>query len=102
MTVHDPICTESGNLEAALYGSFLPIPSDDLFPIDDISEYAKEKMPGAVIALKDRIAINQGRERVKLKVTNNADRPVQVCFIAPQAYPSLMTAYSDWLTLPLH
>lgn len=32
VTVHDPICTDYGNLELALYGSFLPIPSQDKFP----------------------------------------------------------------------
>lgn len=78
VTVHDPICTEDGNLEAALYGSFLPIPPESAFPIVDAAEYAPEKMPGAVIAKKERIVINKGRERIKLRVTNNGDRPVQV------------------------
>ncbi|KAF9468200.1 urease [Collybia nuda] len=78
VTVHDPICTESGNLEAALYGSFLPIPSDDLFPLSDPFEYSPENAPGAVIASKELIMINKGRERVKLRVTNNGDRPIQV------------------------
>lgn len=76
--MHDPICTESGNLEAALYGSFLPIPSDNAFPILDEAEYAAEKAPGAIIPRKERIIINKGRERIKLRVTNNGDRPVQV------------------------
>lgn len=78
VTVHDPICTESGNLDAALYGSFLPIPSDELFPTVDPSEYSREKAPGAIIAQKDPIIINQGRERIQLRVTNNGDRPIQV------------------------
>ncbi|KZT20435.1 urease [Neolentinus lepideus HHB14362 ss-1] len=78
VTVHDPICTEDGDLVAALYGSFLPVPPDNLFPIADVSEYAKEKAPGAVIVKKDRIVINKGRDRIKLKVTNNGDRPIQV------------------------
>ncbi|KAF8183375.1 urease [Pholiota molesta] len=78
VTVHDPICTESGNLEAALYGSFLPIPPESAFPVIDVSEYAAEKAPGAVIAKKERIILNKGRERVKLRVTNNGDRPVQI------------------------
>ncbi|ORZ25814.1 urea amidohydrolase alpha subunit [Absidia repens] len=33
VTVHDPICSDNGNLEMALYGSFLPIPSLDRFPL---------------------------------------------------------------------
>ncbi|KAA1478514.1 urease [Dentipellis sp. KUC8613] len=78
VTVHDPICTEDGNLEAALYGSFLPIPANDTFPVSDLSEYAPERLPGAVIAKKERIVINRGRDRVRLKVTNNGDRPIQI------------------------
>ena len=79
VTVHDPICTESGNIEAALYGSFLPIPPMSHFPLIDVSEYAAEKMPGAVIVKKDSpIIINKGRERTRLRVTNNGCRPVQV------------------------
>ncbi|KAG5720781.1 hypothetical protein E4T56_gene18730, partial [Termitomyces sp. T112] len=78
VTVHDPICTEDGDLEAALYGSFLPAPSDDLFPPTDPQEYADEKAPGAIIARKENVIINKGRERIKLRVTNNGDRPIQV------------------------
>ncbi|KAG6853481.1 Urease [Blastosporella zonata] len=78
VTVHDPICTEDGNLEAALYGSFLPIPSDDLFSPSDPQEYAEERAPGAIIARKEGVVINKGRERIKIRVTNNGDRPIQV------------------------
>ena len=78
MTVHDPICTKSGNIEAALYGSFLPIPPQYLFPVIDVSEYAAEKMLGAIIVKKDSpIIINEGRVRTRLRVTNGC-RPVQV------------------------
>jgi hypothetical protein len=31
VTVQDPVCSEEGDLELALYGSFLPVPSADLF-----------------------------------------------------------------------
>ncbi|PPQ76528.1 hypothetical protein CVT26_013363 [Gymnopilus dilepis] len=78
VTVHDPICTEDGNLENALYGSFLPIPDQSLFPVVDPSEYALQKQPGAVIVKKEPIVINKGRERVRLRVTNNGDRPIQI------------------------
>lgn len=78
VTVHHPICTEDGNLEAALYGSFLPIPSQDLFPITPESEYAPEKAVGAIIPKPGDIVLNKGRERVQLRVTNNGDRPIQV------------------------
>ncbi|EMD34107.1 urease [Gelatoporia subvermispora B] len=78
VTVHDPICTDLGDLSAALYGSFLPLPSDDAFPEVDLAAYARSAAPGAIIVKKESIRINQGRERVKLRVTNNGDRPIQV------------------------
>jgi len=78
VTVHDPICTEFGNLADALYGSFLPVPSDDLFPAHEPSAYAHHALPGAVVVKNERVVINYGRERVRIKVTNNGDRPVQV------------------------
>lgn len=78
VTVHDPICTEDGDLEAALYGSFLPIPSQDLFPITPESEYTPENIAGAIIPKKEDIILNKGRERIQLRITNNGDRPIQV------------------------
>lgn len=78
VTVHDPICTESGDLTAALYGSFLPVPSEDAFPVIDPSDYSREKAPGAVVVKKERIILNRKRQRIKLRVTNNGDRPIQV------------------------
>ncbi|KAG1905229.1 urease [Suillus fuscotomentosus] len=78
VTVHDPICTDHGNLDAALYGSFLPVPSQDKFPAAETTIISRENLPGAIIAKKERIVINQGRERIKLKVTNHGDRPIQV------------------------
>ncbi|KAI0360098.1 urease [Trametes cingulata] len=78
VTVHDPICTEDGNLEAALYGSFLPVPSNHVFPAVNPAEYSRENAPGAIVVKKDRIRINQGRERIRLRVTNNGDRPIQI------------------------
>lgn len=78
VTVHDPICTEDGDLAAALYGSFLPIPSPDAFAPVDASEFARDKAPGAIVVCKEPITLNKGRKRIKLKVTNNGDRPVQI------------------------
>ncbi|EGN98819.1 hypothetical protein SERLA73DRAFT_122690 [Serpula lacrymans var. lacrymans S7.3] len=78
VTVHDPICTDDGNLNAALYGSFLPIPSEDKFPSAETCVCAREALPGAIIARKERIQINTGRHCIKLKVTNNGSRPIQV------------------------
>ena len=105
MTVHDPICTESGNIEAALYGSFLPIPPQSLFPVIDMSEYAAEKMPGAIIVKKDSpIIINEGRVRTRLRVTNNGCRPVQVSnlpIIQKQFYSFLNIIFRLDLTIIL-
>ncbi|KAI9454532.1 urease [Lactarius psammicola] len=78
VTVHNPIETEDGDIAAALEGSFLPIPSNDLFPVQDPLLYSRENLPGAVIARTENIIINKGRERVRLRVTNTGDRPVQI------------------------
>jgi len=79
VTVHHPISSEDGDLEKALYGSFLPIPSNDLFPLPDGKLYDNEKMPGIVIPVKDRrVTLKEGRKRIKLKVVSKGDRPIQV------------------------
>ncbi|KIJ67033.1 hypothetical protein HYDPIDRAFT_38468 [Hydnomerulius pinastri MD-312] len=78
VTVHDPICTDNGDIGAALYGSFLPAPPIDSFPAPDPSANDHGSLPGAIIAKKERIIINKGRDRIKLKITNNGDRPIQV------------------------
>ncbi|KAB2576169.1 Urease [Lasiodiplodia hormozganensis] len=78
VTVHHPISTEDGDLEKALYGSFLPIPAQDAFPSWDPSLYEPKKQPGAVIPVKGRIVLNEGRQRIRLKVTSKGDRPIQV------------------------
>lgn len=79
VTVHHPISSEDGDLEKALYGSFLPIPSKDLFPLLDAKEYASEKRAGTVIPVKDRnITLKEGRKRIRLKVVSKGDRPIQV------------------------
>lgn len=75
MTVHDPICTDDGDLEAALYGSFLPVPAIDTFPP---AHRRRGGLPGAIIPKQDPIVINRGREKIKIKVTNDGDRPIQV------------------------
>ncbi|CAO2829435.1 unnamed protein product [Amaranthus hypochondriacus] len=73
ITVHDPIANENGNLELALDGSFLPVPSLDKFP-----EIKDEIIPGELRPGVGDIALNNGRRAVILKVINNGDRPVQV------------------------
>ena len=80
VTVHHPISSDDGDLEKALYGSFLPIPSQDLFSLVDTAEYEPTKMPGAVVVVKEakNIVLHGGRKRIKLKVTSKGDRPIQV------------------------
>jgi hypothetical protein len=100
VTVHEPICTVDGNMENALYGSFLPLPSLDLFPADDPAAYAHDHAPGAMILKKENIVINKGRERVRLRVTNNGDRPVQVRFHCRIAGNDSHVILIDWIALP--
>ncbi|KAK3061905.1 Urease, partial [Coniosporium uncinatum] len=79
VTVDQVISSEDGNLERALYGSFLPVPSMDAFPLSDESEYQESNMPGAIITAKEeKIVFNKGRGRVKLKVVNRGDRAIQI------------------------
>lgn len=79
VTVHHPISSEDGNLEKALYGSFLPIPSNDLFPLPPPEVYTAEKQPGAIICVKgQKIELNKDRKRIQLKVVSKGDRPIQV------------------------
>ena len=79
VTVHHPISSDDGDLEKALYGSFLPVPTPELFPLPDSKEYVTEKMPGIVIPAKEgRITLKEGRKRMTLKVISKGDRPIQV------------------------
>lgn len=77
VTVHEPVASALGDLKIALYGSFLPIPPDGTFG-DGMEEVKREDVPGAITLRKEPIKINVGRKRVKVKVTNLGDRPIQV------------------------
>ncbi|KAL8783662.1 MAG: hypothetical protein Q9213_004456 [Squamulea squamosa] len=79
VTVHHPISSDDGDLEKALYGSFLPSPSMDLFPLQESAEYRPEQMPGAVVPVKEgKIVLHEGAKRRSLRVTSKGDRPIQV------------------------
>ncbi|KAK3055188.1 Urease [Extremus antarcticus] len=85
VTVHDPISSDDGDLERALYGSFLPIPKDEMFPwppAEGLEAYTDDtKVPGSVVAVKGdsgRVTLNADRKRIQLKVTSKGDRPIQV------------------------
>lgn len=78
VTVHNPISSNDGDLRRALYGSFLPVPENSVFPMPDASEYEPLKRPGAVVPIKDRVTLNEGRKRISLRVTSRGDRPIQI------------------------
>jgi urease subunit gamma/beta len=80
VTVHHPIAAERGNMELALYGSFLPaygaqppVPVPGSEPNGTVFSRAGEILP-----TDGQIVLNEGRESVQVKVTNKGDRPIQV------------------------
>jgi len=75
VTIHNPIVAEHGNLELALYGSFLPVPSAGL-KAPTTTEIAIA--PGEIVCAPGEIVANDGRETTTLDVTNTGDRPIQV------------------------
>jgi urease subunit gamma/beta len=73
VTVHDPIADEHGDLELALYGSFLPVP-----PRERFAAPSETIVPGERFIAPGEIVLNEGRRAVELTVTNRGDRPIQV------------------------
>lgn len=91
VTVHNPIVAEHGNLELALYGSFLPVPSNvRLKPDATTGPDAKTtsdaahanatvpRVPGEITCVPGEIVANEGRDVARISVTNRGDRPIQV------------------------
>jgi urease subunit gamma/beta len=80
VTVHHPIVAELGNLELALYGSFLPVPEREEFarPASMQRHESQGVVPGEMFIGDGEIVINAGREPIQLTVTNHGDRPIQV------------------------
>ena len=74
VTVHHPIVVEHGELELALYGSFLPIPQRTALR----TEPTAEKSPGQIFVAAGELILNEGRETCSIAVTNKGDRPIQV------------------------
>jgi urease subunit gamma/beta len=73
VTVHHPIVADHGDLELALYGSFLPVPSRDKF-----STAPQFVGVGDVIVGDGDIVLNDGKATREVVVTNRGDRPIQV------------------------
>ena len=78
VTVHHPITAAEGNLELALYGSFLPVPARASLSAGTSVTVPIEPPPGEIELNGPDIVINEGRETVQVKVTNLGDRPIQV------------------------
>jgi urease subunit gamma/beta len=73
VTVHRPITLDRVDLALALHGSFLPVPSDSMFPGQEVGT-----TPGEVLVAPGSIAINEGRDVVEIVVKSVGDRPIQV------------------------
>lgn len=78
VTVHHPISSDDGDLAKALYGSFLPVPSAEIFPLPDPTEYGSQSRPGAIVPSQGKIVLNKGRKRRRLRIISKGDRPIQV------------------------
>ena len=84
VTVHHPIVAEHGNMELALYGSFLPAPArrdDGRSTIDagrPTMDDTRRHPPGAIFPADGDITLNDGRTPIQVQVTNRGDRPIQV------------------------
>ncbi len=76
VTVHSPIALAEGDLELALYGSFLPVPARERFAAR--AQEPAAPIPGELLIKPGEIALNEGRREVTLTVTNRGDRPIQV------------------------
>ena len=73
ITVHNPICSETGDMELALYGSGLRYS-----PTVSLEENASAAVPGELMLQEDPIELNAGRPTTTLEVLNTGDRPIQV------------------------
>jgi urease subunit gamma/beta len=75
VTVHHPVAAERGNMELALYGSFLPVPKAGHGVESGLSRTVN---PGEILPADGDIILNEGRDAVQVTVTNRGDRPIQV------------------------
>src|ERR1700682_3684305 len=66
VTVHHPIAREHGDLDLALYGSFLPVPEVSAFaPLEGEATIA-----GEILTKPGEILLNAGRDEVAIPVKN--------------------------------
>lgn len=80
VTVHHPIVARRGSLELALYGSFLTPAETTLSSGGRSAEapVALTSRAGEIAIAEGELVLNEGRESVRLPVTNRGDRPIQV------------------------
>ncbi|XP_052804290.1 urease subunit alpha-like [Mya arenaria] len=86
VTVHTPISRKDGNLDLALYGSFLPVPSLDVFDVKEEQTQVSENViapltvtPGESQTKEGgKVVLNKGRQTIILDVVSKCDRPIQV------------------------
>jgi len=74
ITVHHPICRETGEPELALHGSGLQRQANPVKNPDN----ASGEHPGRVLCDGPPRVLNPDREAIEIAVTNHGDRPVQV------------------------
>jgi urease subunit gamma/beta len=82
VTVHHPIAADHGNMELALYGSFLPMPKAVVraglkasTTTDVVPSFSSA---GEILPADGDVTLNEGRDAVRVTVTNRGDRPIQV------------------------
>jgi urease subunit gamma/beta len=90
VTVHHPIAAEHGNMELALYGSFLPVPAGlkastttgattgATTATATTNVVPTFRSAGDIFPADGDILLNDGRDPVQVTVTNLGDRPIQV------------------------
>jgi urease subunit gamma/beta len=74
VTVHHPVVAARGSRELALYGSFLTPAAGSVGE----TPVALDTPAGHVTPAAGELTLNAGREAVRLPVTNQGDRPIQV------------------------
>jgi urease subunit gamma/beta len=77
VTVHHPIVSQEGDLELALYGSFLT-PEPVRRGAVGRAASALEDTPGGRLIRDGDIVLNDGRPTIQIEVANRGDRPIQV------------------------
>lgn len=96
VAVGNPICTPSGDLEAALHGSGLTVPPANLFPTLTAPE---GPVPGEVRVrdVNEKVVIFPNYQRVAAEMTNTGDRPIQIGSHFPLAKvnPAMLFSLDD-------